>query len=54
MNLFKNLKIKLAASILVLSCGCNTVKWEQPKHYEWKSEEQIDGGWEYDKAKDYA
>jgi hypothetical protein len=46
MNLFKNLKIKFATAILILSCGCNTVKWKHPKHYEWEAEERIDGGWE--------
>ena len=53
MNLFKNLK-KFATAILVLSCGCNTVKWKHPKHYEWKAEERIDGGWQKEnKVKDF-
>ena len=58
MNLFKNLKTKFAAAvedywiwvfvILILSCGCTTWKCEHnpPIQYEWKAEEQDDGGWE--------
>ena len=56
MNLFKNLKIAIedywiwVFVIVILSCGCNTWKWKHipptPMHYEWKAEEQDDGGWE--------
>ena len=56
MNLFKNLKIVIEEYwiwifvILILSSGCTTWEWRHipptPMHYEWKAEEQDDGGWE--------
>ena len=54
MNLFKNLKKVIEDYwiwifvILILSSGCTTWKWEHkpPMQYEWKAEEQDDGGWE--------
>jgi len=47
MNLFKNLKIKLALAVLALSCGCTTWRWKDnpPTYYEWNIDERHDGGW---------
>jgi len=54
MNFLKNFKITFMTMILILFCGCNTVKWKHPKHYEWKAKERIDGGWDkQNKAKDF-
>ena len=56
MNLFKNLKIKFAVAILVLSCGCTTWKWKDnpPIYYEWNTDEQRDEGWRARGATGYA
>jgi|TARA_R110000824_G_C15098340_1_gene666038 hypothetical protein len=56
MNLFKNLKMKLAVAadywiwilvILLLCSGCRTWEWkhEPPQDHEREADEQHDGGW---------